>query len=41
VVFYYTGNNGVLKVPNVDNYSSWMKTDSYYLGYYNWTIEEL
>ena len=30
---------GVLKVPTGSDYSSWMSTDSGYLGYYNWTIE--
>ena len=31
--------NGVLKVPQGSDYSSWMLNDKYYLGYYNWTIE--
>ena len=30
---------GVLKVPKGSDYSSWMSTDDYYLGKYNWTIE--
>lgn len=32
--------NGLLKVPAGSDYSSWMSTSSYYLGYYNWTTEE-
>ena len=31
--------NGILYYPSGSNYSSWMKTSSYYLGYYNWTSE--
>lgn len=31
--------NGILKVPVGSDYSYWMKTYDYYLGYYNWTIE--
>ena len=37
--FSYVVWNGVLKVPSGSDYSSWMSTASYYLGYYNWTIE--
>ena len=33
--------NGVLHYPSGSDYSSWMKTDSYYLGYYNWTSQEI
>lgn len=39
--FYGVIENGVLKIPKGSNYSSWMSTSSYYLGYYNWTIEEI
>ena len=39
----YTFNNvktgGTLYVPAGSDYSSWMSTDSYYLGYYDWTIQ--
>ena len=37
--FYSLPKNGVLKVPSGSDYSSWMDTSKYYLGYYNWTIE--
>ena len=37
--FIYICSNGVLKVPSGSDYSGWMSTSSYYLGYYNWTIE--
>lgn len=30
---------GKLYVPKDSDYSSWLKSNSYYLGYYNWTIE--
>lgn len=33
--------NGNLKYPKDSNYSSWMKNDSYYLGYANWTSQEI
>ena len=39
--FRYICSNGVLKVPSGSDYSSWMSTSSYYLGYYNWTKEEI
>ena len=32
-------SGGILKVPAGSNYSSWMSTNDYYLGKYNWTIE--
>ena len=31
---------GKLQYPAGSNYSSWMSTSSYYLGYYKWTTEE-
>ena len=31
--------DGVLKVPANSDYSSWMRKNAYYLGYYNWTTE--
>ena len=31
--------NGILKVHTGSNYSSWMRTNKTYLGYYNWTVE--
>ena len=34
-------SNGLLQIPAGSDYSSWMKTSSYYLGYYNWTKEEI
>ena len=40
-VFQNIGTNGVLKIPKGSDYSSWMQTSSYYLGYYNWTVEEI
>ena len=41
VTFKYVATNGVLYYPKGSDYSSWMSTDSYYLGYYNWTSEEI
>lgn len=35
--FSNVASNGVLKHPSGSNYSSWMATTTYYLGYYNWT----
>lgn len=32
---------GLLKVPAGSDYSSWMSTGDYYLGYYNWTLQEI
>lgn len=37
--FYDISNNGTLIVPSGSNYSTWMRTDQYYLGYYGWTIQ--
>ena len=31
--------NGVLKVPSGSDYSSWLSTDNYYLGKYNWSSQ--
>jgi hypothetical protein len=28
-------------VPSGSNYVSWMGTSSYYLGKYNWTVQEI
>lgn len=39
--FYYINEGGVLRVPDKTKYSSWMSTGSYYLGKYNWTIENI
>ena len=36
--FRYAPENGTLYVPTGSDYSSWMSTDNYYLGKYNWTI---
>jgi hypothetical protein len=33
--------NGTLYVPAGSDYSSWMSTSSDYLGYYNWTIQNI
>jgi hypothetical protein len=40
--FYSIKTKGTLIVPASasNNYSNWMKTTQYYLGYYNWTIKE-
>ena len=35
--FYYVKYNGILYVPLGSDYSSWMSTSSYCLGYYGWT----
>ena len=32
-------NNGTLYIPSGSDYSSWLRTDAKYLGYYNWTVE--
>jgi len=32
--------NGTLHVPAGSDYSTWMSTDNYYLGKYNWTKVE-
>jgi hypothetical protein len=34
-------SNGVLYYPSGSDYSSWLATDSYYLGYFNWTGQEI
>ena len=34
-------SNGVLYYPSGSDYSQWMSTDSFYLGYYNWTSQEI
>ena len=39
--FMEVKSNGVLYYPSGSDYSSWMKTGSYYLGYYNWTSQEI
>ena len=39
--FQGVAENGILKYPQGSDYSSWMKTTSYYLGYYNWTSQEV
>ena len=36
--FYEISNNGTLYAPSGSDYSAWMNTDHYYLGYYGWTI---
>ena len=38
--FQYVKSSGVLKVPTGSDYSSWMSTGDYYLGKYNWTLQE-
>ena len=32
---------GILYYPSGSDYSSWMKKDYYYLGYYNWNSREI
>ena len=34
-------SNGILRVPAGSDYSSWMSTGYYYLGYYSWTSQEI
>ena len=34
-------SNGILYHPNRKDYSSWMGTNSYYLGYYNWSAKPI
>ena len=36
--FIEVARNGILYVPQGSDYSSWMKNEEYYLGYYDWTI---
>ena len=33
-------SNGILRVPSGSDYSSWMSTENFYLGKYNWTTEK-
>jgi hypothetical protein len=37
--FRNVSSGGELYVPIGSDYSSWMNTSSYYLGYYNWTMQ--
>ena len=39
--FYGVKSSGILKVPAGSNYRSWMSKENYYLGKYNWHIEEI
>ncbi len=34
-------SSGLLKIPAGSDYSSWMSTGDYYLGYYNWTTKKI
>ena len=34
--FLGVSQNGTLEYPEGSDYSTWLKTDEYYLGYYNW-----
>lgn len=36
-VFAVVASNGVLEYPSGSDYSSWLITDKYWLGYYGWT----
>ena len=40
-VFYSVANNGQLYYPQGSDYSNWLSTNSYYLGYYGWTGDTL
>lgn len=35
--FLYAGRNGVLYYPQGSDYSDWLSSNQYYLGYWNWT----
>ena len=39
--FLNVKSGGILKVPAGSDYSSWMSTNNYYLGKYNWTVQEI
>ena len=39
--FNLVNENGLLKYPSGSDYSQWMSTESSYLGYFNWTSEEI
>ena len=39
--FKYIWSNGILYYPQDSNYSSWLSTNTYYLGYYKWTSQEI
>jgi hypothetical protein len=39
--FYGIETYGRLKYPAGSDYSSWMSTDKYYLGYFNWITQEI
>ena len=39
--FYMVKSAGTLFVPaGATGYDTWMQTSGYYLGYYNWTLQE-
>ena len=39
--FKNVASNGILKYPNGSDYSSWLSTNDYYLGYYKWKSQEI
>lgn len=39
--FKGVASNGILYYPAGSDYSSWLSTSSYYLGYYGWTGQEI
>lgn len=39
LTFYGVARNGTLIYPTGSDYSSWLSTNSYYLGYYGWTTQ--
>ena len=39
--FHNVKSGGKLKYPSGSDYSSWKRTDNFYLGKYNWTTEEI
>ncbi len=40
-VFEAAPKDGTLYIPSGSDYSSWMRTDGYHLGRYNWTVQEI
>ena len=39
--FYGVGSYGILSFPEGSDYSTWLQTSKYYLGYYKWVGQEI
>lgn len=40
-VFYEIKRNGTLYIPEGSDYSTWLSTDKFYLGYYGWNSSDI